>query len=188
MKLVKQELWVWVAALLPVLGLLGLVAKAEVAIHAGMTFRIPIIGYDPRDLFHGRFLQYQYDFDWQGTSTCHESMPARTNAGTPEPLLSKQALQFDCCLCFSRTSSDGFNPQVRQVDCAEPKSDCDAWIRSVEMMPPRRYFVPEDRAQALEQALRRGHASIEFAVTPNGTPAIKELYLDNRPWREALAE
>ena len=54
------------SALLPVLGLALLVMRGELARHGKPTFRLPIAGYDPRDLISGHYLRYQYELDWQG--------------------------------------------------------------------------------------------------------------------------
>lgn len=185
MRLWQRQIGTWAAVLLPVLGLSGLVAKAELAVRSGPSFRIPISGFDPRDPIHGRFLRYQYDFDWRGGDSCHGPVSVSGEVEIAARELQRPGPQYGCCLCLTRSRADGFNPSVRQVDCEESKSSCDGWLRASEMMPPQRYFVPEDRALELEQALTNTRASIEVVVSPNGSPAIKELYLGDRPWREA---
>ena len=134
----------------------------------------PIAGYDPRDLLHGRFLSYQFRFNWQGDSPCGD----QSSDGRPE-------LDPDCCLCFTRTNELGIDPPVRQVAC-DQVDGCGGWLRSNEVLPPLRYFVPEDRARALQAALGERQASLELRCGPQGAPAIVELYLDGSPWREML--
>lgn len=188
MTLGRLRLGTWLAALLPALGLAALVVKAEVAVHTGPSFRIPIRGYDPRDLLEGQYLRFQFDFDWQGSDSCHSALlvPVPLDAAGFAPR--QPPPQAGCCLCLFRTRADGFNPKVRQVDCEEPRTNCDGWIRARDVVPPLRYFVPENRAKDLERALASGNASIEVGLPPSGTPAVKQLYLGDKPWREALPQ
>lgn len=162
------------AVLVPVLGLAALAGRAEYAVRHGPQWTIPIEGYDPRDLLHGQYLQYRYRLRWRGTDTC--------GAGTygerePTP---------GCCLCLTRDATDGYDPFVRQVACGAAPRTCDGSLRAEGMLPPQRYFVPEDRAQALESALRSHAAAIELRASPSGEPAVHELLLDRRPWRDVL--
>lgn len=168
--------WVRIAVLIPIVGLLFLVGRAEFAARSGPTWHIPIEGYDPRDLLHGRYLQYQFRFNWQGESVCG----GEKSVGQPE-------LDPKCCLCLTRTNDLGIDPAVRQVACAEAER-CDGWLDAASVQPPLRYFVPEDRAREMEEALRQREASIELTCGPSGTPAIIELYLDGAPWREQLGD
>lgn len=162
------------AVLVPVLGLAVLVGRAEYASRHGAVWTIPIEGYDPRDLLHGQYLQYRHRLRWQGADTCGYG-----SQGPREPAPG-------CCLCLTRDGVSGYDPFVRQVQCDEAPRACEASLRAETMMPPQRYFVPEDRAQALESALRAHEAAIELTVSPSGEPAVRELLLDRRPWRDVL--
>jgi hypothetical protein len=75
---------------------------------------------------------------------------------------------------------------VRQVSCDAERSGCDGLLRSASIMPPLRHFVPETDAAALEGALRTHEAAIELSIGPTGEPAVRELLLDRRPWRDVL--
>jgi hypothetical protein len=162
------------AALVPVLGLAVLVGRAEYAVRHGPVWTIPIEGHDPRDLLHGQYLQYRYRLRWQGADTCGVG-----TFGTREPVPG-------CCLCLTRDGASGHDPFVRQVTCEEAQGQCDGSLRAEGMTAPQRYFVPEDRAQALESALRAHYAAIELAASPSGEPAVRELLLDRKPWRDVL--
>ena len=162
------------AALVPVLGLAVLVGRAEFAGRHGPVWTIPIEGYDPRDPLHGQYLQYGYRLRWQGPDTCGVG-----EHGTRMPV-------SGCCLCLTRAGADGFDPFVRQVTCEEAEGRCDATLHAETMAAPQRYFVPEERAEALESALRTHDAAIELTVGPSGEPAVRELLLDRRPWRDVL--
>ncbi len=161
-----------IAVLIPLLGLLALIGRAEYAVRHGPTWVIAIEGYDPRDLLHGHYLRYRYAFSFQGEDTC----------GTPS------SLDPACCLCLTRTSADGRNPAVRQVWCSEADDVCDGVLRVEDVQPQQRYYVPEDRALELEEALRTRGAALELTIGPDGRPAVRDLLLEGRPWREVLGE
>jgi uncharacterized membrane-anchored protein len=162
------------AAVIPVLGLLALVGRAEYATRHGLTWTIPIQGYDPRDLLHGQYLQYRYRFQWYDVDTCGD--PA---AFDREPTQG-------CCLCLTPGHAGRYDPRVRQMHCDEAENVCGGTLRAESVMGPQRYFVPEDRALDLENALREREAAIELAIDPQGNAAVRELMLDRRPWRDAL--
>ncbi len=164
-----------IAVILPLLGLSVLIARAEFGAHFGPSWQISINGYGPRDGLHGRFLTYQYAFEWQGPHSCGSS---------PQP---NPPLDPKCCLCLTRTDRDGINPLVRQVECHEAEA-CDGMLAASSVQGSQRYFVPEDRARELEGALRERNASLKLTCGPNGRPAIHDLYLDGQPWREVLGD
>lgn len=163
-----------VAVLVPLLGLATLAGRAEYAVRNGPVWIIPIDGFDPRDLLHGQYLQYRYRLRWDGIDTCGDVADAA------------RELSPGCCLCLQRGDSDGFDPAVHQLPCSSAAETCEAWVHSEAMMGQQRYFVPEDRAGELESALRSHPAAIELATTPQGEPAVRELLLDRRPWRDVL--
>lgn len=173
------------AALLPVVGLLALVGRSELA-RQGAEFRLGITGYDPRDLIAGHFLRYQYELDWQGESSCGIAYSSSPAAGGAEPRVSaRPQLQLGCCLCLTRQGELPAFPAVQQLSCAEARR-CDGWLYSEQLQPPHRYYVPEERALELEQALRARKAAVQVVASPSGTAAVGELYLDDMPWRTAL--
>lgn len=172
----RDERWLQLAVVLPMLGLLVLVARAEVLLRSGESFRVAIRGYDPRDLLHGHYLQYGFDFDWRGESTC-----GSVSGGVPTEL------DPSCCVCLASDVDSNTLAEARQVSC-DQVTDCDGWLRAAALTPPLRYFVPERYASELEDALRGRAPSLAVACGPGGAPAIGELYLDGRPWRELIDE
>lgn len=169
----SRRLWLLVAVVVPVLGVALLAGNAELRRQSGLLWRVPIGGYDPRDLLHGRFLRFRFEFDWQDEHQCGSPPQGRAPANDP-----------DCCLCLA-PAREGAPPRVRQVQCTEV-AECDGWIVGRAVVGEQRYFVPEAQAEALERALLDQDASVELTTTPDGRPAIGELYLDGRPWREIL--
>lgn len=172
----RDDRFLQLAVVLPMLGLLALIARAEVLLRSGESFRIAIEGYDPRDLLHGHYLQYAFAFDWRGESTCGSGAGGLPTGLTP-----------GCCVCLDADVDANTLAEARQVACDEV-STCDGWLEAAALTPPLRYFVPERYAADLEEALRGRAASLAVTCGPGGVPAIGELFLDGRPWRELLAE
>jgi uncharacterized membrane-anchored protein len=170
----RESRWLQVAVLVPMLGLLLLVARAEVLLRSSESFRVAISGYDPRDLLHGHYLQYTFDLDWHGESTC-----GRLAGGVP------LGLDASCCVCLTTDVDADTQAQARQVAC-DQVSTCDGWLQSATLTPPLRYFVPERHASELEEALRGRQAALTVTCGPGGQPAIGELSLDGKPWREVI--
>ena len=55
------------ALVLPPVALAGAIAANEAEMAGASEWRIPITGYDPRDLVRGRYVQFQYDWTLEGT-------------------------------------------------------------------------------------------------------------------------
>jgi hypothetical protein len=172
----REARWLEFAVVVPMLGLLVLVARAEVLLRSGASFRIGIEGFDPRDLLRGHYLQYSFQFDWQGESTC-----GPVSGGVPGDL------DPSCCVCLSADVDSNTLAQARQVAC-DQVTGCDGWLQAASLAPPLRYFVPERHAADLEEALRGRKAALTVTCGPNGQPAMGELYLDGQPWRDLLDE
>jgi hypothetical protein len=187
MRRLKTWFWPSFAVLLPLLGLSAMALRAELATRRGTTLRVAIRGYDPRDLLHGRYLRYQFDFEWTEPNTCGNETPAADTLNGIPRLTSSPRLDPDCCLCLTR-HSDATYPKVRQLGCTDPHDHCAAWLRSATVTPPLRYFVPETSAPRLEAALPKYRAAVEIVASPKGDLVVSELLLDGRPWREVLGD
>jgi GDYXXLXY protein len=168
--------WLQGAVVLPLLGLVVMIARAEIALRSGPSFRVTITGYDPRDLLSGHYLQYRFAFDWRGDNTC-----GAVATGAPVEL------DPHCCVCLTADVDGGPLTPARQVRCDDVAS-CDGWLQAAAVAPPLRYFVPERHAAGIEDALRGRPVSLGVTCGPNGQPAIGDLFIDGRPWREIIDE
>ena len=146
-----------VAVALPVLGLAVLIARAELRSRGGVEWRVPVTGYDPRDLVSGHYLLYRYAWESTGSGSC---------------------------VCLNEGPTGRVDPSVRRIACTDV-AQCDAWIRGERVDGPQRFFVPETRAPALEHAFLRSRAHLGIAVR-DGDVVVGELYLDGKPWREVV--
>jgi hypothetical protein len=167
--------WTQLAVLLPVIALSGMIAEAELALRAGPSFRLRLAGYDPRDLLHGRYLQYRFELNWQGPHSCGQEPNGDVE------------LYGACCLCLTHDGELGFDPPVAQVYCEEIKPGrCDGVLRSGSIEGARRYFIPEENAAELDNRLAVGDFALELTCGLDRDPAIRELLIGGVPWREAL--
>ncbi|MEZ4379782.1 MAG: GDYXXLXY domain-containing protein [Nannocystaceae bacterium] len=157
-----------VAVVVPILGLLALIGRAQFNLADGRPWLLPIRGYDPRDLISGHYLRYRYDLV-PDTSTCGGGLDDRGDA-----------VDASCCLCLQPPSEA---PRIHQLTCEEAaRGECLSWIRSADVVGEQRYFIPEGRGEELEAAIRDGGAAVRVRVTDDGTLAIEQLYFNGEPW------
>lgn len=158
------------ALVIPMVGIGALIVRGELRTSGDRVWRVPVKGYDPRDLLSGQYLRYRYVWA-EGERLCPGGPP-------------------DCCLCLSGASAGAAaTPQVYSVDCAQPElmGVCDDVVRSAEVRGPQRFYIDERYAKAAEIALRERAASVELVVTAEGGVAVRELLFDGVPWRETLS-
>jgi|CXWL01.1.fsa_nt_gi uncharacterized membrane-anchored protein len=151
-----------VALLLPLAGVLGMIVKSELTLARGRELRVPIRGFDPRDMLRGQYLTFQFDWDERG------SCPNRE----------------DCCYCV--IPQPGPRGVLAQKGECEEAVDCMARIDESQLAELRRFYIPEEVGLQLEELVRKKRAVVVLAVTPEGRVALKDLEIDGRPWREAL--
>ena len=154
----------WVAAFIPVVCVALLMVRGEVRSAGATKFLVPITGYDPRDLLHGQYIRFRFEFR-QDDSVASCEGP-------------------DCCLCLQ--GAEMTSPRVTRVGCQDTSLACDAIVSGTRAHDAQRYLVPEHAGILLEDALRDRAASVEMQCSPDGSFALGELYLDGRPWRELV--
>lgn len=174
------------ALALPVAALAGLIAEQE-WLRRGAEINVPLRGVDPRDLLRGRYLVGDFDWRWaEAPPPGRNAGPARIclvpDPGAPEPRRFEVRLLADAA---------GDRPQ----GCAMVLA---GWftpggtVRGAGFIPDGvggedrgriRLYVPETEAARLERILidRPGAVSVDLAVRPDGTAAIRGLRLDGRP-------
>jgi hypothetical protein len=157
------------ALVIPLLGIAALMVRGEVRTSGDRVWRVPVEGYDPRDLLSGRYLNYRYLWAPQ-TPQC------------PEPAAA-------CCLCLSGAAPGVASlPEVHAVDCAQPglAEVCQDLVQHAEVSGPQRFYIDERYALAAESAMRTRAASVELVVTAEGSVAVRDLLFDGIPWQQTL--
>ncbi|CAN5295853.1 hypothetical protein BH10PSE6_BH10PSE6_36310 [soil metagenome] len=168
---------------LPVLALAALIGLQEREFHGAIVVNVPIRGYDPRDLLRGHYIQGQFDWDWEGEPAAPDSHTGIDGAvcvltaDAPKPRLRFLAgwktgdRREDGCRAI--IAGRGWAKQGPIAARFAP-TNLDAGGGQVKL------FVPEDRAADLETLLleRPGALTVDLAVRPDGSAAIKALRVD----------
>lgn len=168
-----------VALVLPLLVPAALGVKAHLDIKNADIYRVPIAGYDPRDMLRGHYLIFRFEWPWADNNIPDE------NACADNPQ--------NCCVCLS---GDASAPAAHlQVCPPSPDSTCPAPIRGRLRgegdfdIGINRYYIPETRARELEKLLRDGQMDFKLGLaTRPGTKAIIEkLYISDETLDDFLA-
>lgn len=77
------------ALALPVLGVLLLAVDKQVTISTATTERIPIVGYDPRDLLYGHYLRFRFEGPTAIDQDPHKYFVPESEAERLQDLLSR---------------------------------------------------------------------------------------------------
>ena len=173
---------------LPLLVLGGVILKNERDIASAKTWRVGITGYDPRELLHGHYLNFR--FDWglspehglclDGQSCCLCLEPQQ---GSAAPLTSRQI-----CEAAARCASALSLP--KRSGCANGAPSCPNDADAFDPEGAQRYFIPESAASQLNALLadRRAHLSVDLKIPSPGRRLLGDLYIDNFEWREYLRQ
>ncbi len=163
------------ALALPVIGLLGAVTLNAVQEKTSKQFTIPIVGFDPRDLLRGQYLQFRYV--WPET--------------VPDNIAFEEGHEKGLCLddaggtLTATPVTDAKCPHyVRLWDAREGTLAS----RIDNKTPPvrGRFFLPESNARAVENLLRdKAHKLDVIAYTKSGALVPTMLLIDGKPWMEA---
>jgi uncharacterized membrane-anchored protein len=149
----------------PIVLLLGLTLQKHTLRQTGTKRIFPISGYDPRDLLSGHYLIYTIDYGI-GNICDYSSYPNRNK---------------ESHICFDTNSY-----------VAGPVTGCKIAIRG-ECKGGRfvagleRFYVPQEKALAIEKLVQSKKAGIEVAIGAGGTAQVTELLIEGIPWQEALA-
>lgn len=158
-----------VAVLLPVLAIVGLIARANNVLQSGTEWRVPITGYDPRDLLRGHYLVYRLGWQVQ-TESCQGD---------------------GCCYCLWNPNpnpsppTEPAEPAVSVISCAD-RAPCQSYFHARELPNLEKFYIPETDGTRLEEEVRNKKAALLISVSPRGRAGIKDLLLDGRPFREIL--
>lgn len=168
----------------PVVCLAGLTAYKQVRVMAGTTIVIPIAGFDPRDLLSGHYLTYRLDMGEGGASICDPGWEAQGER--PDAVSVCVAAQDGRMLFARRIQLHELAPSGSLPGCAvvlRGRCERGRFAAGIE-----RFYVPEERAAALDRAVRSGKGAVVVAIDRTGAAAVKDLLIDGKPWREVGKE
>ncbi len=149
---------------------------------AGQLWRIPVTGYDPRDLLRGHYLTYRYDWNWREDK--------------------RSCVHGECVLCLSPSNGHA-NPFVTFAERGNTVQ-CTSYIEgrvygndhfeigSKHGYGLRRYYIPEEHARTLDKMLRRNNGEhnfeISLRVNSTGKAFIEGMYINNQPLEEWIKQ
>ena len=126
----------------------------------GVEMRLPIRGFDPRDLLAGHYLTYQVDYGLGSFCSLEENTQRQKHTICLEPLQS--IADGSCSLPL-----EGFCNQ----------GNFSAGIE--------RFYIPDQYAGKLDRAIRDQKGEIVIMVK-NGKAVVKDLIIEDKPWLEFI--
>ena len=152
----------WIALALPHIGYVGSIGLAEAKRWGAPTITIPIEGYDPRDPFRGQYLRYRV--------SVQDVRPASTDRFGPRDF------QHACAAAPQAGVSSVF-----VYDRARPAA-CTRDLPVEFVRGDHRYYVQQDQARGLEDAVRDGRAAVRVHLISPEKAAVGQLLIDGKPW------
>ena len=147
---------------------------------SGTLWRVPVAGYDPRDLLRGHYLTFRYDWNWD---------EARNTACSGR----------ECAVCLSADMpSASYNPRVYMTALSVAEKQCESFIHGYSYggnqfeigtkqgYGLRRYYIPETEAAKLDRLLRREDQNdhkfdVGLRVNSAGQAFVEKMYIDGVP-------
>jgi uncharacterized membrane-anchored protein len=161
-----------IALLIPLAVLLLLIGRGELITRSGMKWRVRITGYDPRDLVHGHYLRYQLSWRWADRDG--SQLPQR------EP---------DSVFCLNLDGDGGRMPEPKvTLVPREERSGCKSWFPVETEERLNRFFIPEGKGRAFENAVRSETCYVVLAVSRTGQVVVEDLLIKDTSWRDALKD
>ncbi len=167
----------------PIALLAGLTAWKQARVMVGTTVVIPIAGFEPRDLLSGHYLTYRLDLSAGGAGADVCQAPPEDAA--------EEVVRV--CVVAER----GVMTSARRLPSWEtpdaPGPGCDVLLRgrceSGRLVTGvERFYVPEEHAAALDQAVRSRRGAVVLVAHRAGDLAVKDLLIEGKPWRKAIQE
>lgn len=150
--------------LFPVVALLALTVYKKSIVTFGKEVILPITGYDPRDLLSGHYLIYRIDYGVDATCT-QDFIDGQPAYMCLEPKMFTFFQTGNCEIEIVGTCNLGrFEAGIEK------------------------FYVPQEKAYALERLIQSKKASIVLAVPPKGKAQVKDLLIEGIPWAQALKE
>ncbi|MDZ4084370.1 MAG: GDYXXLXY domain-containing protein [Bdellovibrionales bacterium] len=152
----------------PIVILLGLTLQKHSLRQTGVKKIFAISGYDPRDLLSGHYLIYAIDYGVEGVCSYNSSSHL---SGDPESHI-----------CFDTNMHVGGPVPASCRVAIRGKCQGGRFLAGLE-----RFYVPQEKALALERLIQSKKASIVVAIGEGGTSQVTDLLIDGIPWQEAMA-
>lgn len=133
---------------------------------------LPIEGYDPRHLLQGHYLTYRIIYPVEADAYCEKKREGRRSYSH------KDEPPTYLCLDEGREQASS----ERSEACEKIVTGKCEWNRFAAGV--EKYYVPEERAGILEQAVIGKRAAVRLKLPKDGKPMLDMLLVDGLPWRE----
>jgi len=164
----------------------GAIVKSELALRTGEEFRFRIQPVDPIDAFRGRYVAIRFAVE---RASAADDLEVRSGKYVYVPL----EVDADGYAALGQARADrphGSSYLRLRAGVVSPDEEGNRWVWVT--LPFRRYYMDEDRAPKAERAVwagRRGQREASIGVrVRNGVGVIEELYIDDVPIHQWLAE
>ncbi len=161
------------ALLIPICVLATSVIGYQTLLFGGISLTLPITGYDTRNLLSGHYLTYRINYG------------PRTNCQRI-----RDAKIAYMCLYQRKKNWRGkvyySNQSLMHASCeAYIKGSCrhGQFIGGIE-----RLYIPESYDNDIDKVVRSNKASLSAKITNTGKAQIRELLINNKPWRKYMSE
>ena len=163
----KRPLLLFISLLIPI----SILAWQTWTLHhqreSGETVTFPIKGFDPRDMLSGHYLTYQVDYGLDNSSGCPTSDIAAYACLRPEKRIFPLDELPDSCSQFIRGSCNNESQFVSGLE---------------------HFYIPQQYADQLDAKVRGNQGKILVSIDKQGNTGVKDLLIDDRPWREIVED
>ena len=145
----------------------------------GREVIVDVVPIDPRSLFRGDYVRFNYDFSRVG----HELLQQQPQRGRPVYVLIRQ----DQAGKWQAVAASASPPARTGAADVLLKGKADRWWSPNRQHPLsvrygiESYFVPEGEGRSLEKMVGEKRISVVLAVGTDGTAAIKGILADGKP-------
>lgn len=157
--MIKSRKWILIALIFPIVSLLALTGYKKYVLSFGKEVTLPITGFDPRDLLSGHYIIYSVQYGVEGI--CKDRYEEKIDAYV---CLDNKTFSYSnegCSLFIAGSCNYGtFNAGIE------------------------RFYIPESRAQELDQIVRGGSGSIVISISSNGAAQVKDLLISGKSWKD----
>lgn len=157
--------------------LLALIGQQEYRLASPTTILLETAPVDPRDLLRGDFVILSYKVSTLTNALWNLPPPHPSKEGFPVFVSLERRGEFHEAVLLSATRPDPLPNRV----VIQGKLDR-TWGNQQTRVTYglERYYVKEGTGNP------RGKLTVEASVTTDGTPAIKQVFLDGKPYAEAM--
>jgi uncharacterized membrane-anchored protein len=173
----RKNLLAILSIILAVAAPLLMAVKAQHDQKAYPVVKIEIEPYDPRDMFYGHYMMYQFKWNWKDGKANEDTCKGEA-----------------CCLCVGAGAVD---PEVSMAVCTpdKPKA-CAHMLKGSYYGGDRfdiginRYYVDEKIALPLENLFRneKERFRVGLSISPSGKTILEKLYVGDRAVNDYVAD